>query len=225
VLLAEDHEMVREGLRRLINEQPDFEIVAEAADGADAVRLCSETHPALALVDLSMPTLDGLEAIAVLHHACPEVRLIALTRHDDQSFIIKALTSGAAGYVLKQSASTELLAAMRAVAIGHRYLDQAIGTPPPAAPATTSSLAVPSAVMPLSDGEEQVLRLVATGRSNTEIGARLSLAADSVRTIRSAAMRKLGLTTRVDVIRYAAHQLWLSAEAPPAATRSIATER
>jgi DNA-binding NarL/FixJ family response regulator len=207
LLLAEDHVLVREGLRRLLNEQEDFEIVGEATDGPEAVQLCTQVAPDIALIDLSMPTMDGIKVMELVHAQCPDVRLIALTRHDDQSFVGRAMSAGAVGYVLKQSASTELISAIRMVAAGTRYVAPSIrmGSPPPSG----TRCAIPAAAAPLTAVEEQVLRLVGSGCSNAEIAQRLSLPADDVWSVRRSAMDKLGLVSRADVARYANREGWL----------------
>ena len=205
ILLAEDHRLVREGLRRLLEDQPDCEIVAEATDGVEAIDLCGEVSPTIALIDLSMPRLDGIKVIEMLRTRCPEVRLIALTRHDDPSFVARAVSSGATGYVLKQSASTELLSAIRAVAAGRSYVDAAIHMPV-AMSRPSRSQSTATADVTLSDSEEQVLRLFAAGWSNQEIATRLSCGAEEVAAQRGTAMRKLGLATRVEVLRFVAER-------------------
>lgn len=126
VLPAEDHVTVREGLRRLVDEQGDMEVVAEAGDGREAARLAQELVPDVAVMDVSMPGWDGLKATRELSGACPQVRVLALTRHEDPGFIAEMLKAGAKGYVLKQSASGELIRAVRAVAAGQCYLDPAV---------------------------------------------------------------------------------------------------
>jgi DNA-binding NarL/FixJ family response regulator len=207
IVIAEDHLLVREGLRLLIQDEKDMEIVAEATDGAEAVALCRELLPSLAVVDVSMPMLDGVRVAEALSAQAPSVRVLMLTRHDDLSFVRQALKAGAAGYVLKQNASTELIRAIRLVASGAEYVDatvRAISSDP--APEIRS---VPMAVdVPLSDVEEQVLRLVARAHSNQQIATRLALDREEVARHKSEAMRRLGLSSRGDVIRYAAARGW-----------------
>ena len=208
VLLAEDHVLVREGLRRLIDEQDDMEVIAEASDGAEAVRLCAEMRPTVALVDISMPVVDGVRVTAELSEQCPEVRTIALTRHDDYSFVTKVLTAGASGYVLKQNASTELARAVRAVVSGERYIDASVRARHPDSPAPARPRHPAVALQPLSPLEEQVLRLVAQSFSNQEIATRLGLDVAAIAEQKTATMRRLGLLSRLDAIRYASEAGW-----------------
>lgn len=208
ILLADDHALVREGLKRLIDDQPDMQVTAEAGDGVRAVRLAQDLTPDIALVDVSMPGLDGVQATQMITAACPRVKVIALTRHDDGSFVRRLLEAGAAGYVLKQSASTELTRAIRAVAAGERYVDSAIrGTsavPPPSAPAAPATNGAG-----LTTDEEQVLRLIALGHSHSEIATRLALDVARVLEIRATATSKTGGSSRVAIVRYAESRGWL----------------
>src|SRR5688572_20149340 len=208
LLLAEDHVLVREGLKRLIDDQPDMEVVAEAGDGVRAVRLVQDLMPDVALVDVSMPGLDGAHVTQMITASCPRVKVIALTRHDDGSFVRRLLDAGAAGYVLKQSASTELTRAIRTVAAGERYVDSGIrgrsAVPPPSAPAAPATNGAA-----LTTDEEQVLRLIALGHSHQEIATRLSLDVARVLAIRAAATSKTGASSRVAIVRYAETRGWL----------------
>lgn len=130
VLLIDDHALVREGLTRLINDQADMEVIADAADGHTGVQLAQELVPDVALVDVSMPGLDGTQVTRRIASTCPRVRVIALSRHNDGSFVQRLLDAGASGYALKQSASTELTGGIRAVAAGEQYLDRSIRLTP-----------------------------------------------------------------------------------------------
>lgn len=208
ILLADDHALVREGLKRLIDDQPDMQVTAEAGDGVHAVRLAQDLTPDIALVDVSMPGLNGVQATQMITAACPRVKVIALTRHDDGSFVRRLLEAGAAGYVLKQSASTELTRAIRAVAAGERYVDSAIrgasAVPPPSALAASATNAAE-----LTTDEEQVLRLIALGHSHSEIATRLALDVARVLAIRATAASKTGASSRVAIVRYADARGWL----------------
>ena len=149
ILLADDHALVREGVRRLFNDQQDMEVVAEAEDGLQALRLVELHAPAIAVVDVSMPGLDGMELAQRMTKSSPHVRIIALTRHTDGSFVRRMLDAGAKGYVLKQSAGTELTRAVRAVAAGDHYIDgsvRGITDGNAAVPQTPALILVPLAV-------------------------------------------------------------------------------
>jgi two-component system response regulator NreC len=208
ILLAEDHALVREGLKRLVNDQRDMEVVAEAGDGPEAVRLAQTAAPDLALLDVSMPIWDGVKTARMLRAACPAVKIIAVTRHDDPSFVTRMLEAGASGYVLKQSLLTELIDAIRAVTAGAQHVDPAIQPAPRARDAAApGETACPR--QPLSPIEQYVLRLIARARSTQQIAHELAIDADAVASIKSTAMRKAGLETRVQVIRYAAEQGWI----------------
>lgn len=207
VLLIDDHALVREGLKRLIDDQPDMEVIADAGDGHLGVRLAQDLDPDIALVDVSMPGMDGTQVTQMIATTCSRVRMIALSRHDDASIVRRLLEAGASGYVLKQSASTQLITGIRAVAAGEQYLDPAIRpTPNPA-------VGVPRRGSPvraeLSVEEERVLGMIASGHSNAEIAHLLPMELVKVLTIRELAMSKAGLTTRGEIVRYAQERGWL----------------
>ena len=207
VLLAEDHGTVRAGLRLLIEKEPDMEVVGEAADGREAKLLALKLLPDVVLMDISMPGVDGLQATRGLRESCPQVSVLALTRHADYGFLTEMLRAGAKGYVLKQSSSGDLVSAVRAVAAGQCYLD----------PAVTGKLTGGSAARgpeagskeALSEREEEVLRLIARGHSNKEIAARLSVSVKTVEAHKTNGMRKLGLAARNDIVDYAIFRGWM----------------
>jgi DNA-binding NarL/FixJ family response regulator len=209
VLLAEDHLTVRDGLKRLVNEQEDMEVVGEAGDGRDAVRLARELLPDVAVMDISMPGWDGLKATQELTETCPQVRVIALTRHEDYGFLTEMLRAGAAGYVLKQSASAELIRAVRAVAAGQNYLDPSVTSKVAGGPAGRRQKINTASGKAVSEREEEVLRLIALGYSNKEIAARLSISVKTVEAHKANGARKLGLGTRMDIISYAIFRGWM----------------
>ena len=208
VLLADDHVLVREGLKRLVDDQPDMEVVAEAVDGPEALRLARKIAPDVALVDISMPQWDGVKTTRKMIAACPQLKIVALTRHDEDSFVRRMLRAGASGYVLKQSPSAAMTSAIRAVARGEQYVDAAIAsttTPEhPAPPPLPASPGKPS----LSTMEEHVLRLVALSRTTREIASELGIAPDHVRQVKAEGMQRARLATRLDVIRYARERGW-----------------
>jgi DNA-binding NarL/FixJ family response regulator len=206
VLIAEDHGTVREGMRLLLDSQPDMEVVGLAADGREALRLARELLPDVALMDISMPGVDGLQATLGLRDACPQVRVLALTRHADYGFLTEMLRAGACGYVLKQSSSADLLGAVRAVAAGQNYLDPSVTGKLVGGHAGKSPEAGAESV---SEREEEVLRMISRGHSNKEIAARLSLSVKTVEAHKTNAMRKLGLGGRTDIVDYAIFRGWM----------------
>ena len=207
-LLADDHAVVRAGLKALVDGQPDLEVVAEAGDGPTALRLAAAAKPDVAVLDFAMPGLDGAETAERLRQVSPGTRSLALTVHEDRSYLKQVLQAGASGYVLKRSAAEELIHASRAVAAGGVYLDPALagrvveGYVGEAAAGGT-------AAVELSDREAEVLRLIAQGFANKEIAARLGVSIKTVETYKARSMQKLGLNSRVDIIRYALGRGWL----------------
>ena len=209
VLLADDHVTVRHGLRLLIDGQPDMKVVAEASDGAAAVQRAIDIKPDVVVMDISMPGMNGLVATRTLKKARPQMAVITLTRHGDDAYLQELLRAGVSGYVLKQSAPSELLQAIRVAAKGGQYLDSTL-----TARVTAGFLAregrrlgKPTAVV--SERESEVLRLIASGYSNKEIAARLDLSVKTVEAHKANAMRKLGLSGRIDIVKYAILQGWL----------------
>lgn len=210
ILLAEDHETIRDGLRLLVNSQPDMETVGEADNGRVAVQLAQELLPNVVVMDVSMPELNGLQATKQLKQKCPEVKVLTLTRHTDDGYLQQLLQAGAHGYVLKQSKSTELLRAIRAVAAGQTYLDPAIS-----AKVVTQIREArrgargESPDANLSGREAEVLRLIALGYINKEIACRLNLSIKTVEAHKANGMLRMGMKSRVDIVRYAMLQGWL----------------
>jgi DNA-binding NarL/FixJ family response regulator len=211
ILIADDHLLVRDGLKRLIDDQPGMEVIAEAMNGHEAFRLAQELLPALAIVDVSMPGMDGVELTRLLQECCPEVKVLALTRHDDAAFVRKMMQAGASGYVLKQNVSAELIRAIHSVSGGIAYVDASVRTAGPARDPWADQADAASSHEPLLPLEEQVLRLLAASYSNEEMAARLSLDLEAIAGARVGAMRKVGVTTRFAVIRYAHARGWLPA--------------
>jgi len=209
ILLADDHEMIREGLRVLVNAQSDMEVVGEADNGRAAVALAQQLQPDVVVMDVSMPELNGLKATEKLKVLCPHIKILTLTRHTDDGYVQQMLQVGASGYVIKQSASHELIRAIRTIVAGHTYLDPAVtekivshavsGRPARGTPANKE----------LSGREAEVLRLIAWGYSNKEIAARLTLSVKTVEVHKANAMQKMGMESRIDIVRYALLQGWL----------------
>ena len=207
VLLAEDHETVRQGLKLLIDHQPDMEVVGEAGDGRTAVERAEALRPNVVVVDISMPEMNGLAATRAIRAAAPATAVVALTRHGDDAYVQELLNAGALGYVLKQSPSGELVDAVRAAAAGHQYLDRSLAAR--VAGAMLSHRGGRGAPAPITDRETQVLRLMALGHSNKDIANTLELSVKTVEVHKANAMRKLALDGRTDVVRYALLQGWL----------------
>ena len=210
IFLAEDHETVREGLKLIINAQEDMEVVGEAADGRAAVELARELLPDIVVMDVSMPHLNGLKATEKLKECCPEVKVLTLTRHMDDGYLQQLLRAGASGYVLKQSPAAELLHAIRAIAAGGKYLDPAVAGKVIGKYGGKRSAALRGDELgTLSAREEEVMRLIAWGHSNKEIAARLELSVKTVEVHKANSMKKLGMSSRIDLVRYALLQGWL----------------
>jgi len=204
VLLADDHETVREALRLLVNAQADMEVVAEAKDGKQAIEHAHAFKPDVIVLDLTMPNMSGLTAARALKGAEPSTAVVALTRHDDDAYVQELIQAGASAYVLKQSSSAELLTAIRVAAAGGRYLDP--GLPPPDHPRDPRRRA---STPPVTEREAEVLRMMAVGHSNKDIASTLNISIKTVEVHKANAMRKLNLRGRTDVVRYAVLNEWL----------------
>jgi DNA-binding NarL/FixJ family response regulator len=209
ILLADDHAIVRQGLKLLLESQPDMQVVGEASDGNAALEAARALKPDIVVMDISMPGVNGLIATRTLKQQQPEVRVVALTRHEDDTYLEELLRAGASAYVLKQSAPANFVQAIRAVAAGGVYLDPEMTSRIAEGMLSGKALAAPTATAKLTERETEVLRLVAVGHSNIEIAARLKISVKTVEVHKTNAMRKLGLTGRVDVIRYGVLQGWL----------------
>jgi DNA-binding NarL/FixJ family response regulator len=209
ILVADDHAVVRQGLKLLINSQPDMTVVGEAADGTAVLQQAAAVEPDIVVMDLSMPGMNGLVATRALKKALPSVEVVALTRHDDETFLQEVLRAGASGYVLKQSNPVEFLQAIRAVAAGGVYLDPAMTSRVADGLLTKASVTRDPKPSPISERETDVLRLIAVGHSNKEVAAQLKISVKTVEVHKANAMKKLGLAGRVDLIRYGVLQGWL----------------
>jgi DNA-binding NarL/FixJ family response regulator len=210
ILLAEDHETIRDGLKLLLNSQSDMEVIGEADNGRTALHLAEQFLPDVVVMDISMPELNGLQATKKLKEKCPRVKVLILTRHAEPVYLQELLQAGASGYVLKQSKSEELIRAILAVAAGQTYLDPAITEN--AVTQLRESGQVARGVPPqanLTAREADVLRLIALGYINKEVAARLNLSIKTVEAHKSNAMNKMGMKSRVDIVRYAMLQDWL----------------
>ena len=209
IFLADDHAVVREGLKALINAHSDMEVVGEASDGRTACAKAAELRPDVLVMDVSMPDMNGVHATRELHGVAPTVKVVAVTVHEDRTFVQQLLAAGASGYVLKRAAAEELVHAIRVVARGEVYLDPVVATSLVQQLARKSRTGMAPSVDDLSDREAEVLRLIAQGHSNKEIAARLELSVKTVETYKARSMEKLGLTGRADIVRLALENGWL----------------
>lgn len=205
VILADDHAVLRSGLRLLIDNQPDLTVVGEAGDGAEALSLAQKLQPDLILLDLNMPGLDGLTALPRIKEAVPQCRILILTMHDDTSYLQEALRGGASGYVLKKAVDSELLLAIRAVLRGETYVHSAMTGKllQNMIPEANHTPAETNPWKTLSEREYDVLRLVALGYTNAEIADELFLSVKTVETYRARGMEKLDLQTRAQLVKSA----------------------
>lgn len=200
LMIADDHGVVRSGLRLLLDKQPDLEVVAEAADGAAAVAVALAERPDLCILDVSMPKLTGLQATREIRAQMPEMAVLILSMHDDERYLFEALKAGAGGYVLKMEADTALVDAIRAVLRGEPFLTNAAERR-----LVRAWIADPSSgpIEPLTPREQEVLKLIAEAHTNREIGEILHLAEKTVESHRGNLLRKLGMRDRVQLVRYA----------------------
>jgi two-component system response regulator NreC len=203
VLIVDDHALVRSGLRLLLEGEEDMVVEDEAGTGDDAVRLSRLHKPDVVLLDVTMPGRSGLDAAPEILEAAPKARILVLSMQDDPSYVREAFASGASGYLLKEAADAELVAAVRDVAAGKRYVHPALGARLAAAEAEAEAKA---AADPLSDREREVLRLLALGHTNQEIAKMLYISVRTAETHRAHIMQKLRLSTRAELVRYALQQ-------------------
>jgi two-component system response regulator NreC len=209
ILLAEDHAMVREGLKLLIDSQPNMQVIGEAENGQAAVERSQQLMPDIVLMDVSLPEMNGLKATEKLRRECPHIKVVALTRHKDQGYLHEVMRAGAAGYVLKQNTAGELIHAIEAVAAGGNYLDPAIAGKLIERYIGGQAKMNSETQGELSPREAEVLRLIAWGYSNKEIAARLDISIKTVEAHKAKSSRKLGLQSRIDIVRFAFLQGWL----------------
>ena len=207
VYLADDHPVVRNGLRGLIGSQPDMTVVGEAPDGEAAVREVPALRPDVVVMDVSMPGLGGVDATRRLRRLCPEVRVVALSAHEDRGYRQQMLDAGASGFVLKRAATEELVRAIRCAAAGEAYVA------PPSPEKVVVEPRRTNGRVPIRGDlcamEAEVLRLVAQGHMKREIADRLGISARMVDAYKALATEKLGLTSRAEIVRYAVERGWL----------------
>jgi len=209
VLVVDDHAVVRAGLRRVLDAEPDIETVGEAPTAERAVFEAMEHRPDVVLMDVVMPGKSGIEGMPAVLQAVPETKVLILSMQDDPRYVREAFDAGASGYVLKEAADSEVVSAVRAVAAGERYVHPALGARLVAAEAAERKRAE---VDPLSDREREVLRLLALGHTNQEIAKLLYISVRTAETHRAHIMQKLGLSSRAELVRYALSEGLLTEE-------------
>lgn len=209
IFLADDHVMIRTGLKTLIDSETDMEVIGEASEGLSAIKQVVELRPDVAVVDISMPQISGTQVARRLKESCPTTRVLALTVHEDKSYLRELMEAGAMGYLLKRSAAADLITAIRAVAKGDVYLDPHLAQTLVGSIVRKKSTKEMFTGSRLSDRESEVLRLIAKGHSNKEIAGQLALSVKTVETYKTRSMEKIGLQTRSDIVRYAYHRGWL----------------
>jgi DNA-binding NarL/FixJ family response regulator len=209
ILIAEDHQTVREGIKLLVNAQDDMEIVGEASDGEIAIAEVDNLKPDLIVMDISMPNMNGLRATKRLRSLGLDLKILILTRHTDDGYLQQLISAGANGYVLKQSAPDELINAIRTIAAGNAYVDQCLQAKVLGSYAARTPSLRGENKGELTDRESEVLRLIALGYSNKEIAERIDVSVKTVEAHKSNSMRKLAISSRTDIVRYAILQNWL----------------
>jgi two-component system response regulator NreC len=202
ILLADDHTLVRKGLRKMLEERPDWQVVAEAGDGREAVRLAEEHAPDVAIIDVAMPLLNGIETTRQIAKRIPQVRILVLSMHANEAYVVQILKAGAIGYLLKDSADTDLITAVAAVASGKAFFSPAV-----------AKLMLDDYLHPrgdltdryelLSDREREIFQLIAEGMANKEIAALLFISVSTVETHRARIMEKLDLHSAAEIVLYA----------------------
>jgi DNA-binding NarL/FixJ family response regulator len=203
IIVADDHHVVRQGLRALLEAEPDFRLVGEAGDGLGTVQLVERLKPDVLIIDLMMPGLNGLEVTRQVSQRSPRTRVVILSMHANEAYVLEALRNGASGYVLKDSSAADLVQAIREVVAGRRYLSPPLSERAIEAYVQKAADASLDPYETLTTREREVLHLAAEGHTNTEIAAQLSISPRTAESHRANLMRKLGLHTQTDLIRYA----------------------
>jgi DNA-binding NarL/FixJ family response regulator len=207
VLLADDHTIVRDGLRYLLEAEPDIEVVGDAADGREAVQLVAHLKPDIVIIDITMPDLNGIEATYQIRQLCPSTRIIILSMHANTRHIARALEAGAQGYLIKESAGIEVVEAVRAVIAGHNYLSQTVSdTVVTDYVAQRRAIGYKSPLESLSAREREVLQLVVEGKSSAVIASILNLSPKTVESYRSRLMQKLDISDIPSLVKFAIQQ-------------------
>lgn len=211
IALAEDHHIVRQGLKALLSVEKNFRLVGEAADGLEAMTLVDRSKPNVLVLDLMIPRLHGLEVVRRVRTEYPATRVLVLSMHSDEPYVVEALRSGALGYVLKDCTTSNLPEAIRTVAAGKRYLSPALADRVMDAMLQTSGQPTLDAYETLTERERLILQLAAEGANNPDIATKLFISPRTAETHRSNLMRKLGLHSQTDLVRYAIRRKIISA--------------
>jgi two-component system response regulator NreC len=204
ILIADDHDVVRAGIRFLLQRQEDMEIVGEASDGRQAVRLAGELSPSVIVMDIAMPQLNGIDAAAQILNRDPDIKIIVLSMYADEEFLIRALTAGVKGYLLKDAVQADLLRAVRAVATGRSFFSPAIAqTLAEDYVRQLQNKGIEDSYELLTEREREVLQLLAEGKSNKEVATLLNVSPYTIETHRTHLMQKLNLHNTADIVLYA----------------------
>ncbi len=214
ILLVDDHHVVRQGLRALLEAEPDLSVVGEAADGLEVANLVERLQPNVLVLDLVMPSLNGLEVTRHVRQHFAETRVVILSMYANEAYVLQALRNGADGYVLKDATATELVHAVREAAAGRRYLSPPLSERAIEAYVEKTQTGTLDLYERLTTREREVLQLAAEGHSNPQVAARLTISPRTAETHRANLMRKLGLETQTDLVRYAVRQGLLPADVP-----------
>ncbi len=209
ILLVEDHQIVRQGLRLLIESQADFHVVGEVSNGRDAIAAIASNRPDVVVFDISMPEMNGIQMVKELQRIGNQPRLLALTANTDRAYLTALIQLGISGYLLKRSAATDLIDAIRKIVNDGQFLDAGILQEMSDGVFTPQRHSASTVGIPISEREEEVIRLIARGFSNKEVGAKLEISVKTVETHKSRAMAKLQLRSRSELLRFAVASGWL----------------
>lgn len=212
ILLADDHPVVRQGLKALLEDEPNFSIVGESGSGLEAIRTCSELQPEVLILDIMMDDISGIEVARQVKESCPRTEIVVLSMHGDKKHVLEALQAGAKAYVVKKSASSELVQAVHEVIVGRRYLGPSLTDMVVDAYLEKSESGPTDPYDLLSRREREVLHLAAHGYTNAEIAERLFISRRTVETHRANVMRKLNISNQTDLLRYALQRGILSSD-------------